>query len=81
MLVQRLERAPVDVPVQLLADEGEVDQLDERRLQLVADLMAVVFVERRQMRLTRDRCHLSSFGTVQDRDVTLIFARLRCRRP
>jgi hypothetical protein len=43
--MERLERAPVDVPVQLLADERQVDELDERRLQLAAGLGAVVIVE------------------------------------
>ena len=45
--VERTEQRADDVPVQLLADEGQVDQLDERRLQLVADLVALVVTERR----------------------------------
>jgi hypothetical protein len=36
MFVKRLERATVDVPVQLLADQRQVDEFDERRLQLFA---------------------------------------------
>jgi hypothetical protein len=43
MLVQRLERPPVDVPVQLLPDQREIDQLDERRLELAARLVAVMW--------------------------------------
>jgi hypothetical protein len=35
--------------VQLLADEREVDQLDERRLQLVADLRSLVLAKSRQV--------------------------------
>ena len=49
VLVERLERAPVDVPVQLLADQGEIDQLDERRLKLAPRLIAVVVIEGREM--------------------------------
>src|SRR6266576_2294420 len=61
VLVERLERAPVDVPVQLLADQRQVDELDERRLQLAAGLTAVVLVERRQVSFAWDGGHLSSF--------------------
>jgi hypothetical protein len=49
MLVQRLERPPVDVPVQLLPDQREIDQLDERRLELAPRLVAVMVVEGREM--------------------------------
>src|SRR5439155_13285898 len=38
--VQGPEERADDVPVQLLADEAEVDQLDEGRLELAADLLA-----------------------------------------
>src|SRR5207302_1053551 len=62
VLVERLERASVDVPVQLLSDQRQVDELDERRLQFATGLTPVVFVERRQVIFARDRCHLSSFG-------------------
>jgi len=47
--------------VELLSDQRQVDELDECRLQLVAGLTAVVFVECRQVGFERDRCHLSSF--------------------
>jgi hypothetical protein len=46
VLVQWLERASDDVPVQLLAEQRQVHQLDECRLQLLADLAAAVLVER-----------------------------------
>jgi hypothetical protein len=36
--------------VELLAEEGEVDHLDERRLQLAPDLVADVRAERRKVR-------------------------------
>ena len=43
--VKRPEQRPDDVPVELLADQGEVDQLDQRRLELVADVLALVRAE------------------------------------
>ena len=48
--MQRPEQRPGDVPVELLADEGKVDQLHEHRLQLVADLLALMRSEGRKVR-------------------------------
>jgi hypothetical protein len=61
VLVQRLERSAEDVPVQLLADQRQIDQLDERRLQLAPDLFALMVTEGRQVCALGDRCHDSSF--------------------
>ena len=49
VLVERLERPSEDVPVQLLSDQREVDELDERRLELAPDLLALVLSQRRQV--------------------------------
>src|SRR5581483_1223021 len=49
VLVQRLEERADDAPVQLLAEHGEVDELDQRRLQVAPDLGAPVAVDRRQV--------------------------------
>jgi hypothetical protein len=58
VLVERLEGTAEDVPVQLLADQREVDQLDESRLQLVPHLVTVVVVEGREMCLLCRCCHV-----------------------
>src|SRR5207302_8765840 len=47
-------------PVQLLSDQGQVDELGESRLQLVADLVADVRAERREMGRGCDRSHVLS---------------------
>src|SRR5205823_3441404 len=62
VLVERLERPSEDVPVQLLADQREVDELDERCLELPSDLLALMLPQRRQMRFVCNRCHVSSFS-------------------
>src|SRR5437763_1889695 len=49
VLVERLERPSEDVPMQLLADQREVDELDERRLELPPDLLTLMLSQRRQM--------------------------------
>jgi hypothetical protein len=46
MLVERLERSAVDVPLQLLSDQAHADELDDRRLQFASGLTPVVFAER-----------------------------------
>ena len=46
-----------DGPVQLLTDEGQVDQLDQRCLELTADLVSLVPAEWRQMRRGGSRGH------------------------
>ena len=48
-LVERVEARADDAPVELLADEREVDQLEERCLKLVPGLLANVFAEGRKM--------------------------------
>src|SRR5438105_1201522 len=58
VLVQRLELPADDAPVQLLAEQREVDQLHKGRLQLATDLLTLVVAQRRQVCLLRDRCHL-----------------------
>src|SRR5205823_8640834 len=62
VLVERLERPSEDVPVQLLADQREVDELDERCLELPSDLLALMLPQRGQVRFVCDRCHVSSFS-------------------
>src|SRR4029077_17237531 len=46
-----------DVPVELLADQREIDELEERRLQLMPGLLAVMMVERREMCLLLGGSH------------------------
>jgi hypothetical protein len=43
--VQRLEERPDDALVELLPEQRQVDELDERRPQLVTDLFAAVAIE------------------------------------
>jgi hypothetical protein len=43
--VQRLEERPDDALVELLPEQRQVDELDERRLQLVTDVFAAVAIE------------------------------------
>jgi hypothetical protein len=60
MFVERLERATVDVPVQLFADQRQVDEFDERRLQLAYGATALV----REMYLGSRSSVLLDFGEV-----------------
>ena len=61
VLVQRLERPTDDRPVQLFAEQRQVDELDERRLQLASGPLAPVLVHCRQIRVMRDGRHARSF--------------------
>ena len=51
LFVQGAEQRAGDRPVELLADQGQVGQLDQRRLQLVAYLVALVLPEGGKMGL------------------------------
>src|SRR5206468_1601915 len=43
--VQRTEEWPDDVPVELLADQSEIDELDQGRLELKPDVLTLVGAE------------------------------------
>jgi hypothetical protein len=60
--VERPEVGAHDAPVQLLAREGQVEQVDERRLQLAPGLLAQVRLDAREM--GRGGCggHVGSSG-------------------
>jgi hypothetical protein len=48
VLVQRLEKRANETPVQLLAEQREVDEFDKRRLQLAANLLTAISLQSRQ---------------------------------
>jgi hypothetical protein len=55
--VQRAELGPGDAPVQLLAEQRQVDELDEHVLQLTADIGTLVGAEAGEVGLIANRWH------------------------
>jgi pyruvate kinase len=60
--MQGSEQRPDNAPVELLADQGQVEQLDERGLQLMSDLLSLMGAEGRQMCATGGRSHRLPFN-------------------
>src|SRR5207248_10324611 len=75
--VQRAEVGSVQIPVRLLAEQREVDQLDKNVLQLGADCLAVGVTERRMVVLAGGMCgHGSSSLQVGWLDATPVLHEL-----